>query len=85
MEVEELTEEQQADLAAIRTRKAAIIREHRQKKGSGNNRPVMPAKAGAGGTLNTGTLRSRLGGMGLDPEAAIARARSQSRGRKRSR
>lgn len=85
MEVEELTEEQAADLAAIRTRKASIIREHRQKKGSGNNRPVMPAKAGAKGTLNTGTLRSRLGGMGLDPEAAIARARSQSRGRKRTR
>jgi nucleolar GTP-binding protein len=87
MDTDELTEEQAADLAAIRARKKQIVAGHRLKKASASNRPVMPAKVGAGGKLQASALRASLGAMGIDTSAAEARLRerSQSRGRKRSR
>jgi nucleolar GTP-binding protein len=87
MDTDELTEEQAADLAAIRARKKQIVAAHRIKKASASNRPVMPAKHGATGKLQASALRAQLGGMGIDTSAAEARLRerSQSRGRKRSR
>lgn len=86
MDTDELTEEQAADLAAIRARKKQIVAGHRLKKASASNRPVMPAKHNAG-KLQAAKLRAQLGGMGIDTSAAEARLRerSQSRGRKRSR
>jgi nucleolar GTP-binding protein len=86
MDTDELTEEQAADLAAIRARKKQIVAGHRIKKASASNRPVMPAKVAAG-KRQTSALRAQLGGMGIDTSAAEARLRerSQSRGRKRSR
>jgi hypothetical protein len=87
MDTDELTEEQAADLAAIRARKKQIVAAHRIKKASASNRPVMAAKVGAGGKLQASALRQQLGSMGIDTSAAEARLRerSQSRGRKRSR
>jgi nucleolar GTP-binding protein len=84
----ELTEEQQADLTAIRRRKKVLVAGHRLKKNAANNQAVLPGTAGvkaAGRTITS--LRSSLGGMGLDTAAVEARMRerSQSRGRKRSR
>lgn len=84
MDTDELTEEQAADLAAIRQRKKQIITAHRIKKSSANNRPVIPAKHKAKQAVG---LRAALGAMGIDTAAAEQRIRerSQSRGRKRSR
>lgn len=84
MDTDELTEEQAADLAAIRQRKKQIITAHRLKKSSASNRPVMPAKHKA---KQTEGLRTALGALGIDTTAAEQRIRerSQSRGRKRSR
>eukprot|EP00775_Hariotina_reticulata_P009918 gene9918-10075_t len=88
MDTDELTEEQAADLAAIRAKKKRIVAAHRIKKASAGNRPVMPAsKKAAAGKLQTSALRQSLGALGIDTAAAEARIRdrSQSRGRKRSR
>lgn len=85
---EELTEEQRADLAAIRRRKKVLVSQHRVKKNATNNQAVLPGTAGTKASGRTiGALRSSLGGMGLDTSAMEARLRerSQSRGRKRSR
>lgn len=41
MDTDELTAEQQADLAAIRARKKQIVTAHRIKKGVANNRLVV--------------------------------------------
>jgi len=87
MDTDELTPEQQSDLAAIRARKQQIVTAHRIKKGVANNRPVIPLKHNTRGNLTTKGLRKSLGAMGIDTSAAEARIRerSQSRGRKRSR
>eukprot|EP00879_Flechtneria_rotunda_P017790 GHRR01018649.1.p1 GENE.GHRR01018649.1~~GHRR01018649.1.p1 ORF type:complete len:588 (+),score=193.65 GHRR01018649.1:154-1917(+) len=87
MDTDELTEDQAADLAAIRARKKQIITAHRLRKSSAGNRPVLPAKVGATGKLQAKKLRSALRAMGIDTSAAEQRIRerSQSRGRKRSR
>lgn len=87
MDTDELTPEQEADLAAIRARKKQIVTAHRIKKGVANNRPVIPLKHNTRGRLTTTEMRKSLGSMGIDTAAAEARIRerSQSRGRKRSR
>jgi hypothetical protein len=87
MDTDELTPEQESDLAAIRARKKQIVTAHRIKKGAANNRPVIPLKHNTRGRLNTTEMRRSLGSMGIDTSAAEARIRerSQSRGRKRSR
>lgn len=88
MDTDELTEEQAADLAAIRAKKKQIVAAHRIKKASAGNRPVMPAsKKAAAGKLQSSALRHSLAALGIDTAAAEARlrSRSQSRGRKRSR
>lgn len=84
MDTDELTDAQAEELAAIRTRKKQIITAHRLKKGSANNRPVIPAKHKA---KRTEGLRAALGALGIDTAAAEQRIRerSQSRGRKRNR
>lgn len=60
---EELTPEQQADLAAIRQRKKQLVRQHRLKKAAGNNNPVLPAKFDRCGTDSRREKRRAAGGM----------------------
>eukprot|EP00246_Nothoceros_aenigmaticus_P016369 TRINITY_DN739_c0_g1_i2.p1 TRINITY_DN739_c0_g1~~TRINITY_DN739_c0_g1_i2.p1 ORF type:complete len:698 (-),score=158.63 TRINITY_DN739_c0_g1_i2:1863-3881(-) len=88
MEEEELTAEEKKALAAIRRKKKQLLEEHRAKKTVGHNKPVMPRKVNRDGILSTGNMGRHLATLGLDPGAAVDRARSRSvsrRGRKRDR
>jgi hypothetical protein len=49
MDTDELTPEQEADLAAIRARKKQIVTAHRIKKGVANNRCVVGCAGCVGG------------------------------------
>lgn len=82
---EDLTEEQKADLAAIKKRKKQIVSDHRLKKGSANNQAILPKRAAAEGKLTTEGMKKSLGAMGIDTSKAEERVRSESRGRKRER
>lgn len=85
MGVEELGEEEQADLDAIRARKKEIVTAHRVKKAAAGNRPVLPAEARGRKVRTAAAMRESLGALGIDTSAAEARARAESRGRKRTR
>lgn len=62
-----------------------LVGEHRSKKNSHRNQAVLPAKlANVRGRTSEAMTRS-LGALGIDASKAVARARSQSRGRKRDR
>ena len=84
-EEEEMTVEQKKDLRAIRLRKKKIVTEHRVKKGVNNNKAVLKNRASAEGRLTAAAMKKSLGAMGIDTGAALQRARSESRGRKRDR
>ncbi|PNW77981.1 hypothetical protein CHLRE_10g459500v5 [Chlamydomonas reinhardtii] len=81
----DLTEEQAADLAAIRARKRVLVGEHRSKKNSHRNQAVLPAKLANARGRTAEAMKSSLGSLGIDASKAAERARSQSRGRKRER
>lgn len=83
--VEELGEEEAADLEAIRARQREIVAGHRLKKAAAGNRPVLPAKQRGAPERTAARLRNSLGSMGIDTSAAEARLRDESRGRKRTR
>lgn len=85
MDVEGLTAEEAADLESIRARKKVVVAAHRLKKGTGNNRPLVPAKHNAQRERTLSAMKERLGRLGIDAGAAVERVREQSRGRKRSR
>ncbi|KAI8469936.1 MAG: P-loop containing nucleoside triphosphate hydrolase protein [Monoraphidium minutum] len=85
MGVEELGEDEAADLDAIRKRKKEIVTAHRIKKAVAGNRAVVPAKAAGKVTRTAGRMRESLGALGIDTSAAEARMRAESRGRKRTR
>ncbi|KAJ9522851.1 hypothetical protein QJQ45_023631, partial [Haematococcus lacustris] len=82
---DELTEEQATDLMRIRLRKKALIKQHRMKKGTAGRQSVMPHKADTDRSLTTSNMKASLGAMGIDTSQAVARVRSESRGRKRAR
>eukprot|EP00197_Chlamydomonas_leiostraca_P002622 CAMPEP_0202858348 /NCGR_PEP_ID=MMETSP1391-20130828/924_1 /ASSEMBLY_ACC=CAM_ASM_000867 /TAXON_ID=1034604 /ORGANISM="Chlamydomonas leiostraca, Strain SAG 11-49" /LENGTH=682 /DNA_ID=CAMNT_0049537261 /DNA_START=94 /DNA_END=2142 /DNA_ORIENTATION=- len=82
---DDLTEEQQADLQAIRERKKKIVAAHRMKKGTAGRQAMLPLRATRERKLTADAMEKSLGPMGIDTSAAIARARSESRGRKRER
>ncbi|GFH19387.1 nucleolar GTP-binding protein 1 [Haematococcus lacustris] len=82
---DELTEEQATDLMRIRLRKKAMIKQHRMKKGTAGRQSVMPHKADTARSLTTSNMKASLGAMGIDTSQAVARVRSESRGRKRAR
>ncbi|KAJ9523084.1 hypothetical protein QJQ45_023934 [Haematococcus lacustris] len=82
---DELTEEQATDLMRIRLRKKAMIKQHRMKKGTAGRQSVMPHKADTDRSLTTSNMKASLGAMGIDTSQAVARVRSESRGRKRAR
>lgn len=81
MEEEHLTAEEAKTLAAIRARKTKLISEHRRKRKTGTNAAIVPRLADTGRSRTATRMKDELGKMGLDPSAAITRARSQSRGR----
>ncbi|KAK8453014.1 hypothetical protein SEVIR_5G212200v4 [Setaria viridis] len=81
----ELTDEQREILAQIRKKKALLIQEHRMKKRTAESRPIVPRKFDKDRKFTTDRMGRQLSTMGLDPSAALDRARSRSRGRKRER
>lgn len=88
MEEAGLTYEEKEALAAIRKKKRMLVEEHRIKKSTADSRPVVPRKFDKDRQFTTDRMGRHLSNMGLDPSAAIERARSRSvsqRGRKRER
>lgn len=83
--LEELDEDEEADLAAIKKKKKQIVFAHRIKKAAAGNRSHVPAKANAGRTKTPSAMRASLGALGIDTTAAEARLRDEARGRKRTR
>lgn len=86
--LQEMTIEETEALAAIRRRKRLMLQEHRLKKTTADNKPVMPRKHDHDRQFNTGRMGRHLSSLGLDPSAAVARIRSRSasrKGRKRDR
>lgn len=81
----ELTQEQKEILAQIRKKKALLIQEHRMKKRTAESRPIVPRKFDKDRKFTTDRMGRQLSSMGVDPSAAMDRARSRSRGRKRER
>ncbi|KAK8926200.1 Nucleolar GTP-binding protein 1 [Platanthera zijinensis] len=88
MDGTELTPEERKVLAEIRQRKSSLIQEHRIKKSTAESRPTVPRKFDKDRKFTTSRMGRHLSGLGLDPSAAVDRARSRSlsrRGRKRER
>ncbi|KAL5987705.1 hypothetical protein ACLOJK_035456 [Asimina triloba] len=87
MDGKELTPEEQKALAEIRKKKSLLIQEHRIKKSTAESRPTVPRKFDKDRKFTTVRMGRQLSALGLDPSAAIGRARSKSvtRGRKRER
>ncbi|XP_021721829.1 nucleolar GTP-binding protein 1-like [Chenopodium quinoa] len=85
MDDEELTAEEKEALAAIRKKKGLLIGEHRLKKSTAGSRPIVPRKFDKDRKFTTKRMGRQLTKLGIDPSAAIDRARSKSRGRKRQR
>lgn len=84
----ELTPEEKEALAEIRKKKSLLIQEHRMKKSTAESRPTVPRKFDKDKKFTTERMGRQLSSLGLDPTAAIDRARSRSvskRGRKRER
>lgn len=83
MDGEELTSEEKEALAEIRRTKSLLIQQHRMKKTTGGS--IVPRKFDKDRQFTTERMGRNLSKLGLDPSAAINRARSKSRGRKRER
>lgn len=83
----ELGPEEARALAAIRAKKRKLLEEHRAKKATAASRAVMPRKVDRERAFTAKRMGRHLAGLGLDPTAAVERARSRSasRGRKRER
>ncbi|KAM3357714.1 nucleolar GTP-binding protein 1 [Capsicum galapagoense] len=85
MDGAELTPEEQAALAEIRKKKSLLIQQHRMKKSTAESRPTVPRKFDKDEEFTLKRMGRQLSALGVDPTAAIERARSKSRGRKRER
>ncbi|MQL81316.1 hypothetical protein Taro_013776, partial [Colocasia esculenta] len=84
----ELTPEEHEALAEIRKKKALLIQEHRIKKSTAESRPTVPRKFDKDRKFTSHRMGRQLSALGLNPSAAINRARSRSLsrvGRKRER
>jgi nucleolar GTP-binding protein len=83
----ELTEEQKQILSQIRKKKSLLIQEHRMKKRTAESRPIIPRKFDKDRKFTAERMGRQLSSIGVDPSAALNRARSRSeiRGRKRER
>lgn len=86
---QDLTAEEAEALAAIRRKKRLMLAEHRAKKKTADNKPVVPRRHDIERQFNTSRMGRHLSSLGLDPTAAVNRARSKSatgtRSRKRDR
>uniref|UniRef100_A0A0D6QVZ2 Nucleolar GTP-binding protein 1 n=1 Tax=Araucaria cunninghamii TaxID=56994 RepID=A0A0D6QVZ2_ARACU len=88
MEEIDLTPGEKEALAAIRQKKKMLVEEHRLKKSTAESRPVVPRKFDKDREYSLNRMGRHLSALGLDPSAAMERARSRSvsrRGRKRER
>lgn len=86
MAEESLDEEEEALLGEIRTRRAALVREHRDKKKQHGGNSVMPRSRHHGRSVEE--MEASLEGMGMDAAAATGRVRARAEareGRKRTR
>ncbi|XP_073001246.1 nucleolar GTP-binding protein 1-like [Typha latifolia] len=84
----ELSPEEREALAEIRKKKSLLIQQHRIKKSTAESRPTVPRKFDKDRKFTTDRMGRQLSSLGLDPNAAINRARSRSvsrKGRKRER
>ncbi|GJW24436.1 nucleolar GTP-binding protein 1-like protein [Tanacetum coccineum] len=84
-DVEELTPQQQQELAEIRKKKSVLIREYRIGKSTAESRPIVPRLFDKDRKFTSEKMGWQLSSLGLDPSKAIERARSKSRIRKRER
>lgn len=85
-DVRDLSPEEREALAEIKKKKAMLIQEHRIKKSTAESRPTVPRKFDRYRSFTTKRMGRELSTLGLDPSAAVNRARSKSRvGRKRER
>lgn len=81
MEEEELAPEEAEALKAIRYKKRKLLEEHRLKKSTAESKPVMPRKADRDRLFTVQRMERHLTSMGIDPTAAVDRARSRSASR----
>lgn len=82
---QDLTPEEAEALAAIRRKKKLMLAEHRAKKKTTDNKPVVPRRHDVERQFNTSRMGRHLSSLGLDPTAAVNRARSRSAAGTRSR
>lgn len=85
---QDLTTEETEALAAIRRKKRLMLAEHRAKKKTADNKPVVPRKHDTARQFTSCRMGRHLSSLGLDPSAAMERIRSRSasrKGRKRDR
>eukprot|EP00262_Sarcandra_glabra_P014581 TRINITY_DN4291_c0_g1_i2.p1 TRINITY_DN4291_c0_g1~~TRINITY_DN4291_c0_g1_i2.p1 ORF type:complete len:669 (+),score=111.84 TRINITY_DN4291_c0_g1_i2:100-2106(+) len=88
MNDQELIPEEKEALGEIRKKTSLLIQEHRIKKSTAESRPTVPRKFDKDRKFTSERMGRQLSSLGLDPSAAINRARSRSiskRGRKRER
>lgn len=71
----------------IREKKKKLLAEHRLKKSTAESRPIVPRRADKDREFTLRKMEGHLASLGIDPSAAVdrARSRSKSRGRKRER
>jgi nucleolar GTP-binding protein len=62
-----------------------MLAEHRAKKKTADNKPVVPRRHDIERQFNTSRMGRHLSSLGLDPTAAVNRARSKSANGTRSR
>ncbi|XP_059655999.1 nucleolar GTP-binding protein 1-like [Cornus florida] len=83
MDGTELTPEEEEALAEIRKKKSLLIQQHRIKKSTAENQPIVPRKFDKDRKFTSERMGRQLSTLGLDPTLGINRACSKSRGRKR--
>lgn len=69
MDIDDLTPEQQELLKAIQARRKVVVREHRLKKGAGNNQAIVPRRNDPRRISNTANMK-----VGVRPISTRARA-----------
>ncbi len=57
MDIDDLTPEQQELLRRIQARRKVVVREHRLKKGAGNNQAIVPRRNDPRRISNTQTMK----------------------------
>mmetsp|Transcript_857 Transcript_857/g.3119 ORF Transcript_857/g.3119 Transcript_857/m.3119 type:complete len:656 (+) Transcript_857:87-2054(+) len=84
-EEDPLSPEQRKDLTKIRMKKKLVIANSRLAKSVKNNRSFIPRTKDKDRSSTVQRMEEQLAELGYDPSLAVERARSVSRGRKRTR